>query len=60
MITEFVCVRVLYNPRICNSVADKRAKIGVELGPSGVLLWPDEVSAIVSDLVATDLGSANS
>ena len=60
MITEFVCVRVLYNPRICNSVADKRAKIGVELGPSGVLLWPDEVSTIVSDLVVADLGSANS
>ena len=55
-----MCVRVLYNPRICNSVADKRAKIGVELGPSGVLLWPDEVSTIVSDLVVADLGSANS
>ena len=60
MIIKFVCVLVLYNPRICNSVADKRAKIGVELGPSGVLLWPDEVSATFSNLVATDLGSANS
>lgn len=58
MFTEFVSVRVLHSSQSCNSVADKLAKVGVELGPGAMMLWPDSVPVHVTDLVATDLDLA--
>lgn len=43
LICHFLDVRVLYCSRSCNAVADKLAKFGTNLGPVGVMLWPDSV-----------------
>jgi hypothetical protein len=47
----------MYKPRTCNAAVDKLAKIGSDLQPGGVIIWPNEHPAIVNSLVTADLQS---
>uniref|UniRef100_A0A0A8XWY1 Uncharacterized protein n=1 Tax=Arundo donax TaxID=35708 RepID=A0A0A8XWY1_ARUDO len=47
-------LQILYAPGTCNMVAHELSKMGSNLGPGGVLLWPDSVPNDVIPFVTAD------
>ncbi|KAK3125911.1 hypothetical protein QOZ80_7BG0611280 [Eleusine coracana subsp. coracana] len=57
MFSEFNTVKVIFQPRSCNTVADSLARFGSELESGAVMLWPDENPSFVNSLMAADAQS---
>jgi hypothetical protein len=54
MFMEFTEIKVLFQPRSCNLVADRLAKFCCQLDHGAVMIWQDDIPAFVNDQVAAD------